>query len=260
LIGPVKSSETIDEFNYKFDKIVQDIPQTHQPTPFTVLMYYINAFQEHFSFFLNEAKPTDLVGVESKAKSLNESWNLSGTPDILNFPWAKGDHKKKSVAPTTEPTLDPLSTLVQEMKKMQATFTQTNNALENMIVHMERIQNQNRCHTRNGYRGPPPNQRPPASLELTNMIENGHPYYCRACKSLHDEKTCVISLEATKPGNQNDEAPLDTCNNVFDRRQSYQLPSENWQQMKDDSIEIEVAVSLFGEMPSPEETNHMYEK
>jgi hypothetical protein len=37
-------NETIDEF----DKIVQDIPQTHQPIADNILMYYPNTFQGNF--------------------------------------------------------------------------------------------------------------------------------------------------------------------------------------------------------------------
>jgi hypothetical protein len=54
-------NETIDEFDKRFDNIVQDIPQTHQPTADTILMYYMNAFQGNFSFFLHTANPTTLA-------------------------------------------------------------------------------------------------------------------------------------------------------------------------------------------------------
>jgi hypothetical protein len=97
-------------------------------------MYYMNAFQGNFKFLLNDAKPTNLVGAKIKAKSLYESCNLSGNLDILNFPRVKGDHKQKSSVPIIESTPNPISNVVEEMDKMQATFTQTTNALHNRIV------------------------------------------------------------------------------------------------------------------------------
>jgi hypothetical protein len=59
-------NETVDEFNLRFDKIVKDIPQTHHPTLETILLYYLNSFQGQFSFFLNEAKPNDLMEAKKK--------------------------------------------------------------------------------------------------------------------------------------------------------------------------------------------------
>jgi hypothetical protein len=38
-------NEIVDEFNLRFDKVVQDIPQTHQPNPTSILLYYLNSFQ-----------------------------------------------------------------------------------------------------------------------------------------------------------------------------------------------------------------------
>jgi hypothetical protein len=66
------------------------------------MMYYINYFQGNFSFFLNKAHPTYLTDVKKKVKSMDESWNLSGNPNILSPPRTKVDHKKKAT-PTTEP-------------------------------------------------------------------------------------------------------------------------------------------------------------
>jgi hypothetical protein len=62
-------NETMDEFNLRFDKIIQDIPQSHQPTPTTILLYYLNSFQGQFNFFLNEAKPTDLMDAKKKLRA-----------------------------------------------------------------------------------------------------------------------------------------------------------------------------------------------
>jgi len=58
----------MDKFNLRFDKLVYDIPHDHQPTPTTVFLYYINAFQGQFSFFLNRSKPIDLNDAKSKVK------------------------------------------------------------------------------------------------------------------------------------------------------------------------------------------------
>lgn len=67
----------MDKFNLRFDKLVYDIPHDHQPTPTIVLLYYLNAFQGQFSFFLNQSKPTDLKDAKAKAKSLEVDWVFS---------------------------------------------------------------------------------------------------------------------------------------------------------------------------------------
>jgi hypothetical protein len=105
-------NENVDEFNNKFDKIVQDTPQTHQPTPATFWMYCMNDFQGNFSFFLDDVNSIDLIDVKKKSKSLDESWNLSGNPDILSPPKTKIHHKKKH-SPTTKPPPNPTMLLVE---------------------------------------------------------------------------------------------------------------------------------------------------
>jgi hypothetical protein len=154
-------------------------------------------------------------------------------------PQGQGDHKPKAT-PTYDPTLNVISGLVEKIAKLQV----TTNELQGMIVQMERNQHQNRQLPRNGYKGPPSNQRPPTSLEPTNMIGNGHPYFCRACQSFHDENTCAFYLEVYQSDGQNRKCTFDTCNNLFDG-QDYQ----NWQPMED---EEERAVKIFGKMPSLE--------
>ena len=56
-------NESIDEFNSRFDKLANDIPNDFKPTPPTLLSYYLNAYQGQLSFFSNQEKPIDLVDV-----------------------------------------------------------------------------------------------------------------------------------------------------------------------------------------------------
>jgi len=107
-------NETMIAFNILFYKIIQDIPQSHQPTPTTILLYYLNSFQGQFNFFLNEANTTYLVDAKKKAKNIDDNWVLAGKPDILTPPRARVNPKSRTVH-TTKPSLDPLATIMEGM-------------------------------------------------------------------------------------------------------------------------------------------------
>lgn len=66
-------NEAIDDFDKRFDKVVQDILQTYKPTVDTILMYYMNAFQGTFNFFIHNANPTVLAVAKVSAKTLDEN-------------------------------------------------------------------------------------------------------------------------------------------------------------------------------------------
>jgi hypothetical protein len=135
----------------------------------------------------------------------------------LGPPRTKSDHNHKNSGlqislPSLEPPAhDHAPCGINE--EDQTTFTHTMNALQRRIVHMERNQKHNKFPPRNGYRYPPPNQRPPIALEPTNMLEHKHPYYCRHAKVFMMNTTY---LERVTTCDQNGEDFLDTCNNVFD--------------------------------------------
>jgi len=95
----------MDEFNLTFDNIIQDIPRDHQPIPATLLLYYLNSFQGQFRFFLNQAKPTDLMDAKAKAKSLNDNWVLAGKPDILTPPRARENLSQEPCIMLSQPLI-----------------------------------------------------------------------------------------------------------------------------------------------------------
>jgi hypothetical protein len=84
---------------------------------------------------------------------------------------------------------------------------------------------------------PTPNQRPPATLELANMIDH---------------------LEVVQSSAQDCENYLDTCNKLYEWRKTFPLSQENMQQVKDKSIDAERAARIFGERPSQEEIQKMW--
>jgi hypothetical protein len=90
------------------------------------------------------------------------------------------------------------------------------------------------------------------------MLDHDAPYYCQACDSFHDERTCARYIEMIKASSQGDDGYLDSCNNVLDGRKMFHLSQENMQQVKDKSIEAQRAIELFGEKPSQEEIKRMY--
>jgi hypothetical protein len=133
-------NEIVDEFNLRFDKIVQDIPQTHQPNPTSILLYYLNSFQGQFNFFLNEANPNDLMEAKKKIRVWMTIGLYQGKPDILNPPRAKDDPKPK-VFHSTKPSPDPFTAILEGMKRLEMNFTQTMSTLQNRLVQLREINN-----------------------------------------------------------------------------------------------------------------------
>jgi len=102
-------------------------------------MYYMNVVQGNFSFLFNYVKPTYFIITKFKAKRIDKIWNLSRKSDILKFSKGKSDHKKKESL-VIEPILYPIPTLVEEIKNMQVSFMEKTNALQYMLLHLERNQ------------------------------------------------------------------------------------------------------------------------
>jgi hypothetical protein len=144
----------MDEFNLRFDKIIQDIPQTHQPTLATIMFYYLNSFHGKFSFFLIEAKPTDLTYDKRKAKNVDDNWVLLGKPYLLAPLRARVDPNPRNIH-TIKQSPDPFITILEGMKRLEMNFSQTICALQNRIVQVEINQQQNMFPLGNGYQGPP---------------------------------------------------------------------------------------------------------
>lgn len=99
------------------------------------------------------------------------------------------------VVRTIEFFLDPLLVVVDEMRKICTDVTQQIISIHNRVVQLERHVQHNKFPPKNVPQGPPPIQRLPSSLEVANMVQLKHTYYCRGCHMLHDENTCAIYLE-----------------------------------------------------------------
>ena len=69
-------------------------------------MYYMNAFQGEFLYYLNLNKPQDLQGAKQKVRNLGESWKASAKLDMLQQPRAV------KVSAATRPILIEHGTLV----------------------------------------------------------------------------------------------------------------------------------------------------
>jgi hypothetical protein len=147
---------------------------------------------------------------------------------------------------------------------MEMNFTQQCNALQNRLVQVERNQQQIRFPLRNEIwernQGPPQNQRPPLSLEPTNVVDHDFDSFFRACQEFYEEATCAIYIELNndEANNFNNNNYLGTCNNLFEGRKSYSLSQENMKQIKDKGIDFDRVTRMFGENPSQEEVQRMW--
>ena len=164
-------NETIKEFNNRFDKIVQGIPQMHQPNEAIILMYYMNAFQGKFIFHLNLDKPKNLEVAKKKVKDSDESWRASRKANSLHPPRAKAEQNPKTSTILASESLESATNLIlEEKKKLRIDFTQQNIALQNTMLQVERNQQQNKFTSRNFNNCPSNNGRTPTSLEPTNLV------------------------------------------------------------------------------------------
>ena len=56
-----KESETIRQFNLRFQKLVDNFPKDIKPKAGAILLYYINALEGNFGFYFRDKKPKDLM-------------------------------------------------------------------------------------------------------------------------------------------------------------------------------------------------------
>jgi hypothetical protein len=115
-------NETIDEFNVRFDKILQEIPDTHVPTAHTTLTYYLNSFQGMFSVLLNQTRPKTLAEAKSSVKTLDTNYEMSGRPKNLAPPRAKPEAKTK--ATTSTGSSYEIFALAERIKQLHLVVTQ----------------------------------------------------------------------------------------------------------------------------------------
>jgi len=81
----------------------------------------LNSFQGHFSFFLIESKPTNIIDDKKKAKSLDDNWVWLGNLDILYPPKTRVDPRLKAIH-TTNHAPNPPTALLEGMRRMEENF------------------------------------------------------------------------------------------------------------------------------------------
>ena len=74
------------------------------------------------------------------------------------------------------------------------------------------------------------------------------PYYCMACCSFHDERTCALYLEYTRNKALFEEDDAKVCN-LFEKRQ-FGLSNDDMQEVRRSSIDDERVNRILGEMPN----------
>jgi len=117
-----KENESIDNFNNRFDKILQYIPATQAPTTQTKLTYYLNTFQGMFSFLLNQTQATTLEDAKENTKNLDTNYEMSCKLDIMATLRARIESKAKASS-SIEYSSNEFTTLSEHMKQLHLVVT-----------------------------------------------------------------------------------------------------------------------------------------
>jgi hypothetical protein len=98
-----KDNETIREFDQRFGKLVEQIPDDLKPRDGAILLQYTNAFDGKFGFMLRDKFPKTLEEAQEWAGKIEENM-LASKVEPFNAPCAKAETK-----PRTMNNVDPIS-------------------------------------------------------------------------------------------------------------------------------------------------------
>jgi hypothetical protein len=80
-----KENETVREFNIKFQKLLDKIPQDIKPKNKAIPLYYTNAFEGPFGFYLRDKSPSTLKAAQDTASRLEENFTASQSGSVWFF-------------------------------------------------------------------------------------------------------------------------------------------------------------------------------
>ena len=78
-------SETIDEFNTKFRRVVADLPREIKPRDASILIYYIEAFTGDLRYQLRDKALADLKTAQELAEKIEKNMLSSGKSNIPSY-------------------------------------------------------------------------------------------------------------------------------------------------------------------------------
>jgi hypothetical protein len=115
-----KENETVNEFNLKFQHVLDKILDEMMLDDLVVLYYYMNAFEPHFGFALKEKEPSFLG--DAKQKAIKMESHLIGFRRNTCLVSPKDETKVKT-STHNESTPDPIALLTQKVTKLMKSHT-----------------------------------------------------------------------------------------------------------------------------------------
>jgi HSP90 family molecular chaperone len=92
-----KDSETIKDFDERFDKLLKDFPPNLKPNDDTILLHYTNAFEGKFGFLLRDKSPTTLERLRNMQPTLKKIYypKKSNLSILLELPLLRVSQRRK---------------------------------------------------------------------------------------------------------------------------------------------------------------------
>jgi hypothetical protein len=196
-----KENETMEEFNKRFNDLVESLPQTIKPPDASILIYYMEDFEGEIRYQLRDKEPTSLKDAQKYAIKINKNMQdvkKSNLPDFPRRTSSKPNEEKRKKVENQEPSNDGIKELTQLIKKMEINHANQMVAMQNRLIAMERAQFNKSHHKPNDkwQKIPPPQeQRPPNPFESTNLVDHQVIPYCKTCGEFHEESTCQVFLQ-----------------------------------------------------------------
>ena len=132
-------NETVEEFNSKFSKLIEEIPIEYALLDATILLCYMDAYQGQFRMFLNHLKPTDIKDVKTKALLLNKDWIFVGKLNAIPNPRVVHPKHEPTMKVVAKPPIDPLVTIIEAHRQLEITVVQNNTTIQNRLVNLENV-------------------------------------------------------------------------------------------------------------------------
>ena len=130
-------NETVEEFNSKFSKLIEEIPIEYALSNATILLYYMNTYQGQFRMFLNHLKPADLKDVKTKALLLNKDWIFVGKLNAIPNPRDLHPKHEPKMNIVAKPPIDPLVAIIETLRRLETTVVQNNTTIQNRLINLE---------------------------------------------------------------------------------------------------------------------------
>jgi hypothetical protein len=187
-------NEIVREFHDKFERLIQQIPESHHPSSNFLLFLYTKDFTGQIGFLLRNKAPRTIQEAHEMATKIEDNLSLSRV-EPFSTPRVKMDAKPKVVHND-----ESISDIGASLEKIQSTIdgmVKTQELMMNRIVNLERAQQQAPRHPYKGQfqRGNQGfklknDQEVPNTLAPTNVVEENP--WCLQCKESHWEHECPI--------------------------------------------------------------------